>query len=491
MIQLSDLKNYKKWSPAMKAAFWFIFASMIQKALSFITVPIFTRVMETEQYGIYSTYLSWSAIIAVFLTLNLDSGAYSNVIGKSKTEKEKNEMTVSFLSLCFCITTMALIATIIFIKPISSFMELSSSLIILMFFGIYSMPVANYWLFKQRFDYKYKTLVLIVLLKSALNIILGLYFINIVSVNVQAWGRIISIVLIECTFSFFLYIDFIRKAGKCFAVKKWKKALKFQLPLIPHFLSMNFLLSSDRIMIQKMIGLSEAGVYSVSYSAGQIMTIFKTCIVDSMRPWVYERLNKKEYDRITSSVCGVTFLVTLVSIVFAAVAPELIKILAAPQYYEAIYVIPPVALSSLFTFIYQIFVVVETYYEKTTKIMKASVCAAILNLILNFFLIPVYGYIIAGYTTLVSYIFLSVFHYIAVKEIQREKGIKNFFAIKGLVCIATIGIIACIAVSFLYQYPILRYSILLICISGIVILRNLIFCLFNYIRDRWKEKHSS
>lgn len=483
MIQLTDLKDYRKWNPAMKAAFWFIFASIVQKALSFITVPVFTRVMEIEQYGVYSTYLSWSTIIAVFLTLNLDSGAYSNVLGKSKTEREKNEMTISFLSLCFCITTAALIITLVFIKPISNFMELSPSLIILMFFGIYAMPVSNYWAFKQRFDYKYKILVLIILFKSVLNIGFGLYFISIASTNIQAWVRIASAVLIEFLFSFFLYLDLIGRIGKCFVVKKWKETLKFQLPLIPHFLSMNLLLSSDRIMIQKMVGVSEAGIYSVAYSAGQIMTIFKTCIVDAMRPWIYEKLNRKEYDRIASSVNGVTFLVTLISIAFSAVAPELIRILAAKQYYDAIYVIPPVTLSSLFTFIYQIFVVVETYYEKTTKIMRASVCAAILNLILNFFLIPLYGYTAAGYTTLVSYIFLSVFHYIAIKRIQKEKVIKIFFDVKNLTSIAIFGIIACIAVLFLYQYPCVRYGILLICISGTFILRNQIFNLFNHMRN--------
>jgi O-antigen/teichoic acid export membrane protein len=339
-------------------------------------------------------------------------------------------------------------------------MELSVSIILLMFLGIFVTPTVNYWVYKQRFNYNYKSLVLFIVIKSVLNVLSGVYLVCNVSVGNQAKARVISMVLWEAIAAIVLYVTFAKKAGRFFSTKKWKETLIFQLPLIPHFLSMNFLFSSDRIMIQKLIGAAQAGIYSVAYSAGQIMNILETCIVDAMRPWIYEKLNKKEYHTLAKLTNTITVLVMLLSFAFSAVAPEIIRILASAQYYDAIYVVPPVALSSLFTFVYQIFMVIETYYGKTTKIMKASMIAAITNLALNYFAIPIFGYVAAGYTTIISYMLLSAFHYKAIVTIQKEEKIEKFFEIKSMVATALFAIIACIAVSFLYKYMFVRYTVI-------------------------------
>ena len=92
-------------------------------------------------------------------------------------------------------------------------------------------------------------------------------------------------------------------------------------------------------------------------------------------------------------------LVTFISAVFIALAPEIIFVMAPVQYHEAVYVIPPVAASSYFTFLYNFFSIVGMYYEKTKKIMVASVSGAVLNLVLNVICINLFGYIAAAYTT--------------------------------------------------------------------------------------------
>ena len=56
---------------AIKAGLWFTICNLLQKGISFITVPIFTRIMSTEDYGLYSIYISWYSIMTIFATLHL------------------------------------------------------------------------------------------------------------------------------------------------------------------------------------------------------------------------------------------------------------------------------------------------------------------------------------------------------------------------------------------------------------------------------------
>ena len=96
--------HYKKMSVVAKAAIWFVFCTVLQKGIAFITVPIFTRIMPADEYGMYSTYLSWYSIIAIICTLNMHSCVYLNTIAKRKSEEENDKDAISMLSLSGCLT---------------------------------------------------------------------------------------------------------------------------------------------------------------------------------------------------------------------------------------------------------------------------------------------------------------------------------------------------------------------------------------------------
>ena len=75
-------EKYQYLSVQAKATIWFTMCSFIQKGISFITVPIFTRLMSTEQYGIYTVYLSWLQILTILTSLYLFNGVYDNAMVK-------------------------------------------------------------------------------------------------------------------------------------------------------------------------------------------------------------------------------------------------------------------------------------------------------------------------------------------------------------------------------------------------------------------------
>ena len=100
------------------------------------------------------------------------------------------------------------------------------------------------------------------------------------------------------------------------------------------------------------------------------------------------------------------------------VAPEVVKILASKPYWEGIVIIPPVVLSNYIIFVYTMYVNVEQYYKKTVRISLYTAVAAVINLVLNYILIPYFGYVAAAYTTIVSYVVALILHTSYAKKLR-------------------------------------------------------------------------
>ena len=96
------IKIYNNLNIGVKASFWFTFCNFFQKGISMLSIPIFTRLMNTEQYGMYSVYQSWYSILTIIVTLNLFAGVYNR--GLVKYEDDRNGFTSSMLGLSFLAT---------------------------------------------------------------------------------------------------------------------------------------------------------------------------------------------------------------------------------------------------------------------------------------------------------------------------------------------------------------------------------------------------
>lgn len=482
------LKNifnkYKSIPIPARASLWFVAAAMLQKSISFITVPIFTRLMPTAEYGLYSTYISWYSVLTVFCTLNMHNGIYVNNYAKANTKQEKDFSAIPLLSLSGCLTIILFIVYILFHNFFDIYIKLPFPIICLLFAQILFEPPMSFWSIKQRFEYKYVSLFVRTILMILFNTILGIIFVWLADSN-QAVARVCSIVLVQAIFGGIFYIYFIRKGKKIFSMKNWKHALQVQLPLLPHTLSLIILSSFDRIMIMSMVGIAQAAIYSVASSAGYIVNVLKSNIVDALRPWLYQKIKSKDYLVIRKTVNTVMILVVLISIVFTAFAPEIIYIMAPKEYYDAIYVIPPIAASAYFTFLYNVFSIVGLYYEKTKKIMLASISGAVLNLILNYKFIPIFGYIAAAYTTLLCYIFFAFAHYYIMRSICKSNlDNTEIYDIRFILLLSCIMLISTLIFSLTYKTILIRYGIILFITVIIFINRHKFISVLKQLKKR-------
>ena len=75
-------KRYNEIPLTVKVSTSYAVCSILQKCLSFITLPLFTRLLTTEQYGQYTIYSSWSGILMIFFNFEFSLWLFSDGNGK-------------------------------------------------------------------------------------------------------------------------------------------------------------------------------------------------------------------------------------------------------------------------------------------------------------------------------------------------------------------------------------------------------------------------
>ncbi len=453
--------------------------SVFQKGISFITVPIFTRMLTPEDFGLFNIFNSWSGIITVFATLNLSAGVFNN--GMTKYPDKQIKYTSSMQGLSATITFVLFLLFLPFQNLVSSLIGLPIHLIYLMFINFLLLPALAFWSVRQRYNYKYKALVIITLTNSILVPLTGILAINLTEYKIEA--RIYTSILVALISSLFIYIYTYIKGKTFFNKEFWLFALKFNIPLIPHYLSSIVLSSSDRIMIEKIEGLDKAGIYGIAYSVSMIMTFVTGAINSSFIPWTYKEIKSIKYKRLFKTSKIIIILVFIIVTVAMLFAPEIILIMAPKEYYEAIWVIPPVTASILIMFISSLFSNIEFYFEKTKFVMIASTSGAVLNIVLNFLFIPIFGYMVAGYTTLICYLLFTIMHGIFMRKIVKDKNISEQIYDYKFIVKTIFAMFAVIGLSLiLYNYLILRYIVILIIAIVLICLRNKFINIFKELK---------
>lgn len=407
------ISRYKSLSIQLKATAWFLVCSVLQRGISVITTPIFTRLLSTCEYGQYSVFNSWLSIIQIIVTLQLTSGVYTMGIVKFKEEEKVFTSSLQGLNLILCLIWTGIYLA--FHNFWNKMFSLTTVQMLAMFLIIWASSAFTFWMTTQRNQFRYHKLVAVTLIVSIAQPLVGIFFVQHSEDKVTA--RILGMALVEVIAYSGFFFSQMKRGKKFISLKFWKYAISFNLPLLPHYLSSSILGSSDRIMIQNMVGVSEAGIYSLAYSISQIMQLVNDSLNKTMSPWIYQKIREKDYTAMPKVVYPSLVLIAAANLALIAIAPEVVTIFAPPEYKDAIYVIPPVAMSLFATYLYLCFAPFEFYFEKRIWTTIGTLTSAIANIILNYIFIPICGYQAAGYTTLVCYLINAIMHYFFMKKV--------------------------------------------------------------------------
>lgn len=462
------MDKYRGISVQAKASMWYTLCNILQKGISFLVVPIYVRMLTTAEYGRYAVFQSWRDILVIFATLNLYCGVFTKAM--VDYEDDRDRYTSCMQGLSTVITGAFLVLYAIKHQFWNSVFDMDTITMLLMFGYFICYPALSFWSVRQRVEYKYVSMVVVTLVIAFITPIVSLILLVCTDLRELAvmWGYLI----VQILFGGFFYIYHFIKSRVVCVWEYWKHAIKFNIPLIPHYLSIIVLGQADRIMIEEISGEDEAGIYSLAYQVSMIMNLFVSAVNGSLVPWTYESLKKKNYKDIASlgtKLCAVMGVLTLM---VTMVAPELIWVLGSSKYMEAKWIVPVVALSVFFTFCYNLFSTVEFYFGETKFVMVASMSGAILNIILNAIFIPLYGYMAAGYTTLVCYIFFALVHYLFMHRICKKQinGAK-VYDIRSMLLISLALGVGTVISMLLFDYILVRY--LIIIVVAILVVANI------------------
>lgn len=441
------LDTYKTMAPAAKAGLWFVICSVVQRSFSMITTPIFTRLLTREQFGEYSTYLAWLQLFTIICTFRLDLSVFNK--GMSKYPEKKEEYTATMQTLTTGIVVIVLLVYWVLQKYINQFTGMNTVVTTFIFLEILFTAAMNFWMLRQRYDFKYRGVVLVTIGMMVVNLFVGLGAVLVM--EEKGFARIISCIFVQICFGLAFYIINFNKSKKLYLKEYARFAFVFNLPLIPYYFSSYVLEQSDKIMIEKMCGMQAVALYSVSYNIGQIVKVIINSLTNALIPWQYRKLESGEYGEIDRYLTKVAWGIAGVAFLCIVFAPLLIYVLAGKVYLEAVYVVPPVALGMFFVFIYGLICNIEFFYDVNKFSMYASFMAAIINLVLNVCMIPIFGYVAAGYTTLIGYAFLFLVHSIYVNRLHaRMTGNQVLLHTKSFWMMAVIIGITAVASSIVY-----------------------------------------
>ena len=408
------LDKYRSMPLPAKAGVWFTLCTIVQRGISVISMPIFTRLMSTEAYGTYSLYTSWCMLFSLVVTFNLASEVFNK--GLTDHSDERPDYTTSQAALITLLVGVFFVVYLLFRGPINGLTGMGSFLTSLMFLDIYSSVILGLWFARKRFDYAYKQIIAATLLISVVSVLLGIACVWAAPDELKVIARVVSNIAPSVVLCIVVWAIFLRDSRLLFNSDWWKQSLKLGIPLVPHYASQVLLNQADKVIISWFLDNSRVAIYGVAHSAGLLLVMVNNGINSSFVPWLYGCLRKGDCSKVPGVANALVLLVTLLVFLLMLFAPECVALLATADYQEAIWCIPPIATGVVFSFIYTLFVNVEIYYGRASYVAIASILSAALNIALNLVTIPTFGYISSAYVTAACYLATAILHYVFAKR---------------------------------------------------------------------------
>ncbi|MGL5904405.1 MAG: oligosaccharide flippase family protein [Cetobacterium sp.] len=392
----------------LKNGLLYTVGGLLLQGVNFFTLPIFTRLLSVESFGIVSIYNTWLSILAIFICFQ--SHGSIGIAKVNYSNEEFEEYTSDIILLSSVIFMLWTIIFLLFKSKIGILLNLSIEIIFIMLIQSFFNTIITLKSTIYIFEEKAKQKLSLSFLNIIFNVIFSIIFIKYLYEDKTYLGRIVGGAIPTIILGIYFYIDIIRKKMPKINLNHWKFCLTLTIPIIFHGLSGIVLGSSDRIMLEKYKGFYETGLYSLIYNFGMIISMIWGALNSAWVPWYYENMKKENHFLIRKYSKNYLYLFTTLCIGFLMLSPEVIKIMAPEKYWTSIVFLPLIVGGYYFNYLYSFSVNYEFYSKKTTYIAFATTAAAGINFLLNLYFIPKYGGVGAALTTLISYLAMFLFH---------------------------------------------------------------------------------
>ena len=454
----------------IKAGLGYTIGNILIKGITFITLPIFSRLLSTTQFGIYNTYMAYENILAIFLGL----GMYASIKNAKIDYKDRvNQYTSTLLWLTVIPLVICLILVSLFPKWVGHLLGLSQGLLFLLVFQSYGTAMLSVSNSRLALDYNYKKYMGFAGFNTITNIGMSILLIVTVFNENREYGRILGSAIPLVLIGLFVFFTNQRAGRFSFDKAMAKYAIAVGFPLIWHYLSQQIQNQFDRIAITNIVGSSYTGIYSFAFNIANILNVIFYSTENVWGVWFFGKMAEGEYKKIRKISKKYMLLITAIATLMLIGSREVIMIMGDKSYWEGQVIFIPLLISIYLLYLYTIPVGIEYYYKQTKYIALMTAIAAAINVSLNYALIPKFGYIAAAYTTMLSHAVQFVAHWFIAKRILRKEGINKVFYFSDLMKAFSAVCICGVGVAFLNPYPVIKYSVFVVLfVVGMYFYRN-------------------
>lgn len=393
-------------SKVIKNAGWIIGCKIAQSALSLVINMISARFLGPSNYGLITYVASIVAFVLPIMQLGLSKTLVMDLI-----ERPNEEGTV--LGTAFAMNIVSALACMTAVYGYLRIVDSNEPTTILVGF-IYSISlifqateIFNYW-FQAKLLSKYISIASLIAY-----VIVAFYkiylLVNGKSVVWFALSNSIDFAII----SVILFVVYQKKGNQRLSIsfKLGKEMLKRSKHYILSAMMVTIFQQTDRIMLKQILNETETGYYSAAITCVGVTAFIFQAIIDSFRPEILEAKKKKSinYESDVSMLyCVITYLALIQCVVMTVCAKPIVLILYGSKYINSITPLQIAVWFSTFSYygaVRNIWILAE---NKQRYLWIINLSGAILNVVLNAFLIPLFGASGAASASLVTQVFTNV-----------------------------------------------------------------------------------
>ncbi len=431
---------FKEISKVFKHSFVYGLTGVASTLAAVLLVPIYTRILTPEDYGVIAILRTLVGILVIIFNLGMGSAIFwAYFRAESEAEKKKVVGTALFFQLLF-----PLVLTLFLVAISPSFNQLIFQgdqplyYFIIIFVTIFFQAGITIPLAVLRAKEQPQKYVFLTLSNLILTIIFSIIFVVVLRLGVLGvlLGSLIGGGLV-----YLASLPFVVRYAKLGMSLFWLKGmLSFGLPMVPAGLSMWILNSSNRYFLNYFGGLSEVGIYNVGSRVGMIIVLVVGAVQLAYAPFIFSNQNKKNAKEIYKKFATYYLLLLFyIALGLAVLSKEAITILTGPKFHSAYVVVPFIAFAYTAFGLYTIFAIGIALMRKTIYSFFSAGLASLINIGLNFLLVPEFGVIGAASSTLLSFLVMMILMYSfsqRVYHINYELGRMVKIVIVGLIIYA-------------------------------------------------------
>jgi O-antigen/teichoic acid export membrane protein len=408
----------KKFQKQINNSFIYIIATVIPKAIPFLLLPVFTTYLTKEDYGTLGLISSILAIVSIYIGLRP-----SLFITVKMPQMQKDKFAIYIFNMfVLAVYLFLVVGVILIVVKHFYFPKIESYIFILIaclsFFLLFNDIVETV------FQIERKALAYAIFRLTKIGLVMGLTLMLIIVYDLGWRGKYFADLFILFCFAIvaLIYLKRQNYIVYKFDVMKQVELVKYLTPLTFHLLGLAMMGSIDRLFLANMEGLASTGVYMVSYTIGTTIGFVHDALLKVWSPEFYERIKNASTD-MKIKILKFKYLYMLGSFlvygIFLLLLPIIFSVMVDEKFQDGYEIIPIIALGFTFEAFRKLFIGYHYNLGKNGRIAMLTIVAGIINAVLNYFFIPLYGIMGAAYTTLLAYVVVFILTIVDLNKIEK------------------------------------------------------------------------